>query len=230
MASRDDFPEEFEAAVKHRNLIVSELSERDRLKELKQSTAKIEARLRNAVQKFAVSVDSLLGILKDYQLHPTRYRVNDKELQLRKGKVNDLENELTVLDERIRASPKIEMTSGIGANFKREGGVGESEDTRHFSNAELKQARRDMYSKQIELEEALLGTTENLLDTAKGIGDEVAIHNELLDAVDHNVEHQTTKMQRTKFRMEELVYKSNDNCMIICIVVLIVVLVLLIAL
>lgn len=123
-----------------------------------------------------------------------------------------------------------DTSSARGLNFRRDGQGGETDDSRHLSNQELRQARRETYTKQIEIETALLDTTGRLYNTAKGIGDEVDIHNELLDTLDHNVEHQTSRMQRANFKMKELVYKSNDNCMMICILVLVVLLIVLISL
>jgi len=87
-----------------------------------------------------------------------------------------------------------------------------------------------MYTKQVEMEEALLTSTQKIYNSAKGIGDELDIHNELLETTEQNVEHQTSRMQRTNFKMKELVYKSNDNCMMVCILILIVLLIVLISL
>jgi hypothetical protein len=70
--------------------------------------------------------------------------------------------------------------------------------------------------------------TDNLLVAAKNIGDEVDLHNNMLDGVEDNIDHTTNKLEKTTNRVTVLIYQSSDSCLIICVCLLIAVLLVLI--
>jgi hypothetical protein len=225
MGSKDNFIGEYEAAQRIRNQLQSDLGERDRSREGGESTARIDARLRDGIQKLAVSLDAMIRLIGDYEQDPMRFKLTPKEIDTRRKQVTDLESDINLIDDKIRAQPKAELKGTTGVNFKRVDGAGETEDSRNMSNRDLQQSQQQMWKQQAEIEEALIGTSVNLVATAQNIGDELDVHNKLLDGVEANVDHQNVRITKTEGRMTELIAKSSDCCLIICIVVLIAVLV-----
>jgi hypothetical protein len=221
MGSRDDFNKEFEAAQRIRNQLLSDLAERDRLNERGETTARYDARLRDGIQKLAVSLDALTRLVADYLNDPMRYRLTPKEVDTRRDQVADLEREINIIDEKIRSQPKAALKATTGVNFKRVDGAGETEDTKNMSNRDLQQSQQQMWRQQAHAEEALVGTSENLVVTAQNIGDELTVHNRLLDAVEVKVDHENVRIIKTENRMIKLIADSSDCCLIVCIVILI---------
>lgn len=221
MGSRDDFVGELEAAQRVRSQLLNDLTERDRLREAGETSARYDARLRDGIQKLAVSLDSMIRLVSDYSRDPMRYKLTPKEVDTRRSQVNDLEREINALDERIRANPKPVLKGTTGANFKRVEGSGETEDSKNMSNRDLQQSQAQMWKQQAQLEDALVGTSENLVVTAQNIGDELSVHNRLLDGVEANVDHKNVQMVKTEGRMKQLIANSSDGCLVCCIVILI---------
>jgi hypothetical protein len=225
MGSKDNFIGEYEAAQRIRNQLQSDLGERDRSREGGESTARVDARLRDGIQKLAVSLDAMIRLIGDYESDPMRFKLTPKEIDTRRKQVTDLESDINLIDEKIRSQPKADLKGTTGVNFIRVDGAGETEDSRNMSNRDLQQSQQQMWKQQAEIEEALIGTSVNLVATAQNIGEELDVHNKLLDGVEANVDHQNVKITKTEGRMKELIAKSSDCCLIICIVVLIAVLV-----
>lgn len=229
MAARDEFLRDLDKATRVRNQLRMDLEERLRLNDAGESTSRLDAKLRGGIQELAVDVDSLIRTVHMYETDLNRYKMTPTEYERRRGLVHDLENDLNDIDEQLRNSIKNPRSSPTaGAKFKRDATGEESPDTRNMANKDLVHAKNAQFRHQVEIESAIVGTTENLYVAAKNIGDEVDLHNALLDEVDTNVDLRQTQMERTTFKMKELIRKSADGCMICCIVLLIVSLVLIV--
>jgi len=230
MAARDEFLRDLDKATRVRNQLHLDFEERMRLSEAGESTSRMDSKLRGGIQELAVDVDSLIRTLHMYETDLNRYKMTPTEYERRRDLVHDLENDLNDIDEQLRNSLKAAKASSpvTGVNFKRSSPGEESADTRNLANKDLMQAKNVQFRKQVEIESAIVGTTENLMVAAQNMGDEVDLHNQLLDETEKNVDLRQTQMERTTFRMKELIRKSADGCMICCIVLLIVSLVLIV--
>jgi hypothetical protein len=218
----DQFPAELEKAKKLRNELLSYLEEREDSLRNGKSTGRIDSKLRGGLQQFPVYIDFLRNELNSISKDPGRYKVSGNELQRRKAIIDDLEQSLSDIETKSLQGPSGPKGLGVGVNFKRDAGESETSDTRNLSNQDLKITQKKMIEKQDEDIEKLIGTSENLFYVAKEIGDEVDLHNKLLDDVERNVEHQNQRIENSTFKMKELIAKSNDGCMLCCIVLLIV--------
>lgn len=229
MAARDEFLRDLDKATRVRNQLQLDFEERTRLSEVGESTSRMDSKLRGGIQELAVDVDSLIRTVHMYETDLNRYKMTPTEYERRRGLVHDLENDLNDIDEQLRNSLKGLKSSPVaGVKFKRDPSGEESADTRNLANKDLMQAKGVQFRHQAEIESAIVGTTENLVVAAKNMGDEVDLHNQLLDETEKNVDLRQTQMERTTYRMKELIRKSADGCMICCIVLLIVSLVLII--
>jgi len=229
MATRDEFLRDLDKATRVRNQLLLDLEERMRLGAAGESTSRQDSKLRGAVQELAVDVDSLIRTLHMYETDLTRYKMTPTEYERRRGLVHDLENDLNEADEQLRKAVSTGRSSPVAAvKFRREGMGEESADTRNMTKQELMKAKEAQFRQQAEAESAIVGTTENLVVVAQNMGDEVDLHNQLLEEMGHNMDHRQTQMERANFRMMDLIRKSADGAMICCIVLLIVSLVLII--
>lgn len=223
----DEFASDLQKAQRVRNDLQNHLKERAKKLEMGETTGGVDSRLRGGLQELALELDNLIRQLHNAEQDPSRYKLTGKELDRRKKLIAELEADLNTIEEKSRVGTKL-PSSGPAANFKRTAGENETSDTRNLSNSDMRNAQMQMYKQQSEIEDALVGTTENLVVVAKNIGDETDLQNQLLDEVDRNVDSTQSRMNRTTYRMKELIYKSNDCCLMICVVVLIGVLVALI--
>lgn len=221
MSTRDDFLEDLERAQRIRGQLQNDLMEKERAASAGESTARWDAKLRGGLQELAIILDSLFRQLQAYSQDPSRSKLAPKEIDRRKALVNELETDLNMIDDRVRQGGKA-IKASVGVNFKRDAGVGETTDTRNMSNKDLRVAQTQMLKQQAEIEDALVGTSENLINVAHNMGDELDLHNKLLDDVEVNVDNTQKRMDKATFRMKELIYKSSDSCLMICIVLLIV--------
>lgn len=222
----DDFLKDLDKSTRVRNQLQIDLAERERKLQNGEQTSRLDAKLRGGLQELAVDIDALIRQIQAYQQDPSRYKMNAAELDKRKALVAELERDLNKIDEKTRQGTKT-IQSGVGVNFKREGSA-ETTDTRNLSNKDLRSAQSQMIKQQSALEDALVGTSENLVVAAKNIGDELDVHTQLLDEVDKNIDHNQLKINNATFRMKELIYKSSDGFMMCCIVILIITLVVII--
>lgn len=218
----DEFQTDLSKAKKLSNELQALVAEREDRMKKGESTGRVDSKLRGGIQQFAVIVDSLYNDVEKVALDPGRYRLSQSEVEKRKAVVKDLENSLKVIDEKSRQVFSDSKAPGLGVNFKRETGESETDDTKNLSNNDLKVTQKKMREKQDEVIEGLIGTSDNLVYVAKEIGDEVDLHNKLLDHVEQNVDHQNQRIETTTFKMKELIAKSSDGCMLCCIVLLIV--------
>jgi hypothetical protein len=221
MSTRDDFLEDLERAQRIRGQLQNDLMEKERATNAGESTARWDAKLRGGLQELAIILDSLFRQLQVYSQDPSRSKLAPKEIDRRKALVNELETDLNMIDDRVRQGGKA-IKAGVGVNFKRDAGVGETTDTRNMSNKDLRGAQTQMLKQQADIEDALVGTSENLINVAHNMGDELDLQNKLLDDVEVNVDNTQKRMDKATFRMKELIYKSSDSCLMICIVLLIV--------
>ena len=76
------------------------------------------------------------------------------------------------------------------------------EISRHLSNNQLLQAQANEMKRQKETEEQIVGVTENLVNHAKKIGEELDMQNELLDKVIGKVDNAQVKIDRTNNRVK----------------------------
>ena len=218
----DEFQTDLSKAKKLRGELQADVMDRDNRMKNGESTGRVDSKLRGGIQQFAVLVDSLHSEVEKYALDPSRYRMSQAEVEKRKAIVRDLEESLAEIDEKSRQVFSSSKAAGVGVNFRRETGESETEDTKNLSNNDLKVTQKKMMERQDEIVEGLIGTSENLVYVAKEIGDEVDLHNKLLDDVERNVDHQNQRIDNTTFKMKELIAKSSDGCMLCCIVLLIV--------
>ena len=227
MSGSDDFLIDLENATKARNKLQSDLLEYQRLRDNKESTARIQAVMRGSVSDLAINIDSLIRTLAQYDDDPSKYRVTPKEIERRKLLVSALEDDLNNIDGKLSQMRSDAPVHAPTPNFARTD-MGENETTRNMSNSHLAQEQANQMRRQKETEEQILGVTENLVNTAKGIGDEVDLHNQLLDGVEANVDHTQVKLDKTTYKVQLLIYKSNDCCLIGCVCMLIALLLVLI--
>lgn len=227
MSSHDDFLLDLENANKAKNKLQSDLLEYQRLRDNKESTGRIQANMRGGVSDFAINIDSLIRTLDQYDNDPSKYRITPKEIERRKLLVAALEEDLGTIDRKLGEMRNDQPQRAPVPNFARTD-MGENETTRNMSNSHLAQEQANQMKRQKETEEQILGVTENLVNTAKGIGDEVDLHNQLLDGVEANVDHTQVKLDKTTYKVQLLIYKSNDCCLIGCVCMLIAVLLVLI--
>jgi adenosyl cobinamide kinase/adenosyl cobinamide phosphate guanylyltransferase len=218
----DTFQTDVNKAKKLRSELMNHLADRENRMKNGESTGRVDANLRGGIQQMAVLVDSLHNNIEAYTADPGRYRLSQSELDKRRALVSDLESAFNEIDEQSRQVFGPNKSANVGLNFKRGEGDFETEDTKNMSNQDLKLAQKKMLEKQDEVIEGLIGTSENLVYVAKEIGDEVDLHNKLLDDVEHNVDHQNQRINNTTYKMKLLIEKSNDGCMLCCIVLLIV--------
>jgi hypothetical protein len=218
----DNFQDDLAKAKKLRNDLLTDVTERENRMKIGESTGRVDAKLRGGIQQFAVFVDSLHNQVELYSREPGRYRLSQSEIDKRREIVRDLEQALSEIDEKSRQVFSQPKGPAGGVNFKREAGESETSDTKNLSNQDLKTSQKKMLERQDEIVEGLIGTSENLVYVAKEIGDEVDLHNKLLDDVEQNVDHQNQRINNTTFKMKLLIEKSNDGCMLCCIVLLIV--------
>mmetsp|Transcript_7092 Transcript_7092/g.6943 ORF Transcript_7092/g.6943 Transcript_7092/m.6943 type:complete len:227 (-) Transcript_7092:43-723(-) len=215
----DDFLKDLDKATRVKNQLNIDLAERDRKLLNGEVTSRLDAKLRGGLQELAVDIDGLIRMIEAYKQEPSRYKLNTSEIDKRKAQVAELERELAKIDEKTRQGTKI-VQAGVGVNFKRDGSS-ETQDTRNLSNKDLRSAQSQMIKNQSALEDAIVGTSENLVVAAKNIGDELDVHAQLLDDVDKNVDHNQLKINNSTARMKELIIKSADGFMFCCIVILI---------
>ena len=218
----DEFQSDLNKAKKLNAELLAQVTERETRMKSGESTGRIDSKLRGGIQQFAVIVDSLFTDVERVGQDPVRYKMSQAEVEKRKAIVRDLEESLKVIDDKSRQVFNSTKAAGVGVNFKRETGESETDDTKNLSNNDLKLTQKKMKERQEEIVEGLIGTSENLVYVAKEIGDEVDLHNKLLDHVEQNVEHQNQRIETTTFKMKELIAKSSDGCMLCCIVLLIV--------
>ena len=217
----DTFQTDVNKAKKLRTDLMNYLTDRENRMKSGESTGRVDANLRGGIQQMAVLVDSLHNMIEAYSADPGRYRLSQGELEKRKALVRDLEQAFNDIDEQSRAVFSPNKGANVGVNFKRGDGDAETEDTKNMSNQDLKLAQKKMLDKQDEVIEGLIGTSENLVYVAKEIGDEVDLHNKLLDDVEQNVDHQNQRINNTTYKMKLLIEKSSDGCMLCCIILLI---------
>ena len=218
----DEFQSDLTKAKKLNAELQAQVAERETRLKSGESTGRIDSKLRGVIQQFAVIVDSLYTDVERVAQDPVRYKMSQAEVEKRKAIVRDLEQSLKDIDDKSRQVFNSTKAAGVGVNFKRETGESETDDTKNLSNNDLKLTQKKMKERQEEIVEGLIGTSENLVYVAKEIGDEVDLHNKLLDHVEQNVEHQNQRIETTTFKMKELIAKSSDGCMLCCIVLLIV--------
>lgn len=214
----DDFLKDLTLAQKSRDSIANGLEERARKNDLGESDAFLDAKLRGWLKDFAVNFDSLQRQIMLYKESPEKYRLSAKELDRRNHLVEELEIDLNEFEKKIKSGNK-PVAMGVGVNFRRDGAE-EAESTKNLSNKDLQYAQETMWKQQGEIEDAILGTSQNIKTISHGMKDELDLHDELLGTLNQNVDHTTTRIDKTNFRMKELIYKSNDCCLITVILVL----------
>jgi hypothetical protein len=215
----DDFARELASASKSRNQILSGLEERSLKNSRGETDGYLDSKLRGWLKDFAVNFDSLQRQLESYKVNPERARLSVKELERRTLLVEELEKDLNELEIKVKSGNKNAVV-GVGVNFRRDGSE-ENESTRNLSNRDLQQAQVKMMKDQGAVEEAILGSTQNLVSISQNMTDELTIHEGLLDDVNKNVDTTQVRIDKTNFRMKELIYKSNDCCLLTVILVLI---------
>lgn len=215
----DDFARELANAQKCRNQILSGLEERASKNSRGEVDGYLDSKLRGWLKDFAVNFDSLQRQLDSYKQNPDRYRLSLKELERRQVLVEELEKDLNEFETKVKSGNK-PAVQGVGVSFKRDGSE-ENESTKNLSNRDLQYAQATMLKQQGEVEDAILGTTQNLVSISHNMTDELTIHEGLLDDVNKNIDTTQVRIDKTNFRMKELIYKSNDCCLLTVIVVLI---------
>lgn len=219
MSIRDDFLKDADAAQRLRRQLELDFADRLKLIEAQESSIRLDARIRGSLQQMAVEVDSLLRTIKQYERQPERYKLSTKEFDRRSKLASDLESALTAYDRQFNSSYEPPATQPV-LSFKRTSGV-ESQDTHNLTPQQLYEAKKDMIRQHGKVEEALQGTSENLVVAVRNIGDEVDLHNEMLGKVADNAEAKQMSLGRANYRMKKLIYESSDCCMAITIVVLV---------
>lgn len=219
MSIRDDFLKDADAAQRLRRQLELDFADRLKLIGAEESTIKLDARIRGSLQQMAVEVDSLLRTIKLYERQPERYKLSTKEFDRRCKLASDLEASLTTYDREFNSSYEPPATKPV-ISFKRSSGV-ESQDTHNLTPQQLYDSKKDMIRQHGKVEEALQGTSENLVVAVRNIGDEVDLHNEMLDKVAENAETREKELGRGNYRMKKLIYESSDCCLAITIIVLI---------
>ena len=215
----DDFARELANAQKCRNQILSGLEERTNKNSRGEVDGYLDSKLRGWLKDFAVNFDSLQRQLDSCKQNPDRYRLSLKELERRQVLVEELEKDLNEMEPKVKSGNK-PAVQGVGVSFKRDG-TEENESTKNLSNRDLQYAQATMLKQQGDVEDAILGTTQNLVSISYNMTDELTIHEGLLDDVNKNIDTTQVRIDKTNFRMKELVYKSNDCCLLTVIVVLI---------
>lgn len=149
-----------------------------------------------------------------------------KELERRNSIVEVLEDDLNSLEEKIKLNNK-PVVVGVGVSFKRDG-TEEADGTKNLSNKDLMSAQTVMLKQQGEVEKIILGSTQNIISISRNMTDELDIHDKLLTDVNQNIDHTQVRMDKTNYRMKELLYKSSDCCLITVILILIAIVILII--
>ena len=219
MSIRDDFLKDVDQAQKLVRQLNLDFSDRAKLAEALESTARIDARIRGSLQQLAVEVDSILRGIKRYETQPERYKLSKKEFERRKKVSEELEGQLNEFDKTFSSSyeapgakPGIDFRGAVSS---------ETQETRNLSSKQLRDSKRDLIRQHDTMEQALAGTSENLVVAVHKIGDEVDLHNELLDKVQGNAEKKADDLQKASYRVKKLLYESSDCCLCLTIVVLI---------
>lgn len=215
----DDFTRELTAAQKSKNQILAGLEQRTAKNSRGESDGYLDSKLRGWLRDFAVNFDSLQRQIENYKQNPEKSRLSVKELERRTLLVEELEKDLNDLEAKVKTGNKPVIT-GVGVNFRRDG-TEESDSTKNLSNKDLQYAQTTMLKQQGEVEDAILGTTQNLVSISYNMSDELTIHDGLLEEVNKNIDTTQVRMDKTNFRMKELIYKSNDCCLITIILVLV---------
>lgn len=215
----DEFTRELTAAQKSRNQILAGLEQRTAKNNRGESDGYLDSKLRGWLRDFAVNFDSLQRQIENYKQNPEKSRLSVKELERRTLLVEDLEKDLNELEAKVKTGNK-PAVSGLGVNFRRDGAE-ESESTKNLSNKDLQVAQTTMLRQQGDIEDAILGTTQNLVTISNNMTDELTLHDQLLEDTTKNIDTTQVRMDKTNFRMKELIYKSNDCCLITVILVLV---------
>lgn len=215
----DDFLKDLAQAEKSRDLIRNGLEERKQKNALGDSDMHLESKMRGWLKDFAMNFDALQNQLDKYHQNPEKSRMTSKELDRRTALVEELEKDLNELEAKVKAGNK-PAAAGVGVNFRREGSE-ENESTKNLSNRDLQVAQDTMWKKQSELEDAILGTTGNLVSVSHNLKDELDLQDGLLDDLTQGVDHTQKRIDKSNFRMKELIYKSSDCCLITVILILI---------
>jgi len=215
----DDFTRELTAAQKSKNQILAGLEQRTAKSSRGETDAYLDSMLRGWLRDFAVNFDSLQRQIENYKQNPEKSRLSLKELERRNLLVEELEKDLNSLEAKVKTGNKPAST-GVGVNFRKDG-TEESESTKNLSNKDLQYAQTTMLKQQGDVEDAILGTTQNLVSISYNMSDELTIHDGLLEEVNKNIDTTQVRMDKTNFRMKELIYKSNDCCLITIILVLV---------
>ena len=214
----DDFLKDLSLAQKSRDMIINGLEERANKNSMGESDSYLDAKLRGWLRDLAVNFDSLHRQVTLYNESPEKYRLTAKELERRNQLVEEMEKELNELEGKIKSGNK-PVASGVGVNFKRDGAE-EADTTKNLSNKDLQYAQDTMWRQQGELEDAILGTTHNIVTISHGMKDELDLHDDLLGGLNQKIDHTQTRIDKTNFRMKELIYKSSDCCLITVILIL----------
>lgn len=225
----DDFLRDLDRAQRNKMNLMTYLQDRETKQKSGEATGALNEKLRGGVSDLAVDLDALINQLNSYEKNPEKYKIPPNEINRRRVLVTELESDFNNIQDRVREGYK-QAKSSPGINFKREKNQEESAETKNLSNKDLQSAQTQMLSSQGQLEDQLIGVADNLLVAARGIGDEVDIHNRLLEDTDKNVDYTQAKMDKTNFKMKELIMKSSDGCLLLFIVILILAIVLVLVL
>ncbi|CAG9326151.1 unnamed protein product [Blepharisma stoltei] len=225
----DDFLKDLDSAQRKKNLLQQFLVERESQQKSGQSVGLLNEKIRGGLSDLTVILDSLQNQVILYDKDPSKYKMAPKEIERRKALVQELEAEFNIIQDKNKEAYRASRNAPV-VNIKRDKYGEETAETKNLSNQDLKSAKAQMLKDQDVVVDQLIGVSDNLLVAAQGIGDEVDLHNALLDSVDKNVDHTQAKMDRTQFRMKELIMKSSDSCLLLIVVILIVAIVLVLVL
>lgn len=176
----------------------SDLRDRDRLRTLRTSTAKAEARIRKQLAEASSELDSLLEELDVDKSPPV-------EVAKRQKTIKDLELQLSAC--------KRDLVTEQPARAVEE-----------LPDAELWSLQTQLRAKQDQEILALGETVHSLKDLGEDMGDEIDTHLLLLKDMDQSVAKTHTQLERSTAKLKQLVQKSSDSCLVCTIVGLLVVL------
>lgn len=164
--------------------IDADAREFDRASEVSQR--KIKNRVTKKISELAIEIDSLGSFL-------VNSTISSLELEKRRHIIDDLQKEYEKYEHKF-------------SNFQ----MKKTTETSKSSAFDIQlQVKRD----QDKTIDELFESSENLHLFSDNIGEELDVHNRLLEKFDNQIDSSTSRLEKTKEKLESLVQETSNSCL-----------------
>eukprot|EP00002_Diphylleia_rotans_P040953 TRINITY_DN9843_c0_g1_i2.p1 TRINITY_DN9843_c0_g1~~TRINITY_DN9843_c0_g1_i2.p1 ORF type:complete len:240 (-),score=62.99 TRINITY_DN9843_c0_g1_i2:333-1052(-) len=218
--------------------ILADINNRNRLQQSGMNVSKQNAQIRKSIKELDEKIELLDDAVK-LQLRNISSNLSEKESLRRQDKMMDLKlkrDELKVMHQKGPSENQSALFAPSRASQGRAWGnaagksIQETEETRELSSDELVQVQRQRMQEQ----DALIERIGMSVDRQKQIGltihDELTEQNKMLEDLEDQVDHTTSRLSREQQRINKILKKSSTKWLMCCLFISIVLFVLLVAL